>query len=501
MSDSQDHTYDDWVTPSPERGEGGSPPPLDDLGEDAIRQADDDSLIVVLPDDESPSDVTSPDEIDNVTPVPAAPQAPGRQRRVLKKPKPRVVLNPEQRLLVLDSWLRSGLPAKDFAPLVGVSKHTLYLWKKRFDEEGPGGLVDKPRGAVKGSRLSDITKRAIKMMKEANPDWGVQRISDLLLRGPGLAASPQAIAKYLHELGYIVEEHRTRRHDPNRVRRFERARPMQLWQTDLFSFMLKRQNRRVHLVAFMDDHSRFVVSYGLHATASASLVIETLNAGIASWGSPEELLTDNGAQYVTWRGKSAFSKECARRGIKQIVATPRRPQTLGKIERFWGTLWRECVERAIFIDLEDARRRIGHFIDHYNFQRPHQGIESAVPADRFFNTAPEVLQALKRRAAENALELARDGLPRPPLYLVGNVGGQAVSIHGQGDRVVLHRGANERQEVDLSAPQPPPIPEPVASRSSPPVANDALGQEAPLPPGESVIDDFEPPTASQEAEA
>ena len=38
-------------------------------------------------------------------------------------------LTAEQRLLILDTWHRSGLPAKGFAPLVGVSKHTLYDWK------------------------------------------------------------------------------------------------------------------------------------------------------------------------------------------------------------------------------------------------------------------------------------------------------------------------------------------------------------------------------------
>ena len=109
----------------------------------------------------------------------------------------------------------------------------------------------------------------------------------------------------------------------------------------------------------------------------------------------QEILTDNGTQYVTWRGKSQFTKELEKRGIKQIVATPQRPQTLGKIERFWGTLWRECVESAVFLDLDDARRRIGLFIDHYNFQRPHSGIDGLVPADRFFQAAPEVLATLK----------------------------------------------------------------------------------------------------------
>src|SRR4051812_12370810 len=61
---------------------------------------------------------------------------------------------------------------------------------------------------------------------------------------------------------------------PDKMRRFERARPNQLWQTDLFTFVLKRQNRRLHLVGFMDDHSRFVVGYGLHASASGALVLE-----------------------------------------------------------------------------------------------------------------------------------------------------------------------------------------------------------------------------------
>ncbi len=100
------------------------------------------------------------------------------------------------------------------------------------------------------------------------------------------------------------------------------ARPNQLWQTDLFPFVLKRQNRRVYLVAFMDDHSRFITGYGLHASQSTALVLEVLRAALTSHGTPEEVLTDNGSQYVTWRGKSAFSKELERRGIRQVGPPP-----------------------------------------------------------------------------------------------------------------------------------------------------------------------------------
>ena len=425
----------------------------------------------------------------------------GRAPRLVKpEPKERVVHTPQQRLLILDTWQRSGLPAGDFAALAGLSKHTLYAWKKRFDEQGPAGLMDEQRGAKEGSRLPELTKRTILMLKQQHPEWGCQRISDLLYRGPALPASPSAVARVLHEAGYELEEVSTRPH-PDKVRHFERAKPNQLWQTDLFTFVLKRQNRRVYLVAFMDDHSRFIVSYGLHASQSSALVLEVLRAGVASYQTPEEILTDNGSQYVTWRGKSAFTRELEQRGIKQIVAAPRRPQTLGKIERFWGTLWRECVETAIFIDLEDARRRIGLFIDHYNFQRPHQGIDGLVPADRYFGNAADVLKTLRARVAANALELARNGVPKPPFYMTGQVAGQSFSVHAEGERVVLTRAGAARQEIELVSPgavdpdaasasteQPATsasLPQPLCPDGSP---AGEFGNEEPVLPGESLLD-------------
>jgi transposase InsO family protein len=385
--------------------------------------------------------------------VPPNLKARPRRGRLLK-PEDTKGLNftPEQRLMILDSWQRSKLPAGDFAPLVGLSKHTLYAWKKRFDREGPGGLVDHPRGSVKGSRLPDLTRRAILMLKESNPDYGCERISDLLARGPALQASPNAVARVLKEAGYVFDEVPTHAHE-DRIREFERARPNQLWQTDLFTFILKRQNRRLYLVAFMDDHSRFVLSFGLHASQSSALVLEVLRAAISSYQSPEEILSDNGSQYVTWRGKSAFAKELEKRGIKQVISAPQHPQTLGKIERFWGTLWRECIETAVFLDLEDARRRIGLFIDYYNFQRPHRGLDGLIPADRFFGMAPEVLKTMKARVAANALELARNGIPRNPFYITGQVGGKPFSVHAEGERVILTRGEG-REEVELSSPPP-----------------------------------------------
>jgi transposase InsO family protein len=413
-------------------------------------------------------------------------------------PPERRQLTPAQRLLVLDAWLRSKLPAQDFAPLVSLSHHTLYAWKKQFERFGPAGLSDRSRAARPSGRLPEATQRAILMMKEAHPAWGVERISDMLVRSEGYAASASSVRRVLHEAGYESEEMVVPAHRPPRVQSFERARPNQLWQSDLFTFVLKRENRRVHLVVFLDDHSRFIVGFGLHATASGALVREVFETGVANFGAPAEVLTDNGPQYHSWRGKSAFRKLLERRGVQHLVARPKHPQTLGKTERFWGTLWREFLETSVFQGLEDARTRLGHYIDHYNFQRTHQGIDGLVPADRYFSAAPEVRRALEKRVQANAADLAQHGVPRKTFYLAGRVGDEGISLHGEGAKVILTREGGDREEVDLNVTgrraAPGTTTEPVAPVTAQPPLPPTPGEEvtdAPAP-GSSVLDEVLP---------
>ena len=103
----------------------------------------------------------------------------------------------EQRLLLLDSWIRSNLSATDFAALVGVTPTTLYGWRKRFEAQGPAALLGHRKG-TSGSRLPEPTRRSILMMKDAHPDWGQDRLHDMLLRTDGLSASPSAIQRVMH---------------------------------------------------------------------------------------------------------------------------------------------------------------------------------------------------------------------------------------------------------------------------------------------------------------
>jgi hypothetical protein len=119
-----------------------------------------------------------------------------------------------------------------------------------------------------------------------------------------------------------------------------------------------------------------------------------------------------------------------------------------------------------------------------------------VPADRFFAAAPEVLATLQARVADNALQLARTGMPRKSFYLTGRVGEQSISLHAEGSRVILTREDGSREQVDLAAPGPRAVPgqradlpDPVAveGRLMPGVADH---EEAATAPGASVLDEI-----------
>jgi hypothetical protein len=99
---------------------------------------------------------------------------------------------------------------------------------------------------------------------------------------------------------------------------------------------------------------------------------------------------------------------------------------------------------------------------------------------------------LQARVAANALTLARQGVPKTPLYLTGQVGGKPVSLHAEGERVILTGPEGARQEVDLGAAAPAArqeLPEPVCPAG---VVRGLTEDEVPAP-GTSVLDEVLPP--------
>lgn len=333
------------------------------------------------------------------------------------------------KLLVVQERMK-GTPEKEVAAAFGVSAAAVQKWTTAFRRHGPAALDSRrsKRSGKPGLRplKSGVVQQQVVALKREHETWGTRRIRDVLARFEALGVSEQQVRRILHEEGLIEPPApaKAREHAP---RRFERAAPNQLWQSDIFTFRLRR-SERLYVCVFMDDHSRFVVGHALAHHQKSALVMEAFERGIAAYGQPTEVLTDNGRQYTVWRGKTEFEEQLTRMGIHHLRSRPQHPQTLGKVERFWKTLWDEFLGRTVFAHVVDAQRRLDHFISHYNFQRPHQALDGHVPADRFFRAAAHVRAEIERAVQANELRLALEQPPRKPFYVVGQLGDQRLSI-------------------------------------------------------------------------
>lgn len=359
----------------------------------------------------------------------------------------RVRHSPVERKKTVEAYLASGMNRQLFAATWGISPQTLRDWVERYESMGSDGLMNRPRrpddGRL-GMKVPQAVQDEIIATKKREPEWGFKSIKNWLYRSRGVKVSTGSIRKTVKQEGLpLAIKPKKRRRSSEKVRRFERARPMQLWQSDITQYTLGPSSMRVYLTVFMDDHSRYVVGWRLQSRQTADLVLDAFKDAMVRFGKPEEVLTDQGRQYFAWRGKSELEKLLEKEGIKHVVSRAHHPQTLGKCERFWETVRIEFWDRIRPKDLEEARERLKHFIDHYNHQRPHQGIDGETPADRFFGVAEEVREIIEKTVSENALRVALGELPRPPAFLIGQVGDQKIAFHGtSGGFFLTHENIN-----------------------------------------------------------
>ncbi|MCB2181221.1 MAG: IS481 family transposase [Desulfobulbaceae bacterium] len=339
----------------------------------------------------------------------------------------------EFRLRVVRMRLEEKYSPKLISETTGVGRSTINAWVRRYQQFGEEGLKSKPRSGPGPSRVDKVVKDKIIEMKKSNPVFGVRRISDFLKRFFLLKASPATVHKTLSEADLLEKKRPKQKKNPPKPRFFERSTPNQLWQSDICTFRLAGKN--AYLIGYIDDYSRYITGLGLYRSQTAEHVLETYRRATGEYGVPKEMLTDNGRQYVNWRGTTKFEKELQKDRIKHIRSRPHHPMTLGKIERFWKTILQEFLLRCQFDSFEDAKERLKMWVKYYNHRRPHQGICGLCPADRYFEIQHELKQTIARGIADNCLELALRGKPQSPFYMVGRMNGQNVVIRAEKGKV------------------------------------------------------------------
>jgi len=145
------------------------------------------------------------------------------------------------------------------------------------------------------------------------------------------------------------------------------------------------------LFVAVDDHSRigFTDVYPDQGELSAVQFLENLVAYYRSLGvTVRRILTDNGSAF----NAKSFARTCERLQITHSFTRPYRPQTNGKAERFIQSALREWAYGIPYNHSRERTAMLERWIHHYNWHRPHQGIEGLTPISRLARSRNNLLQ-------------------------------------------------------------------------------------------------------------
>jgi transposase InsO family protein len=345
----------------------------------------------------------------------------------------------EQRYDAVLAVIRDGMAVTEIAEKFGVARQTVHVWLARYEAGGLEALSDrshKPHSSPL-QIAPEIETRALEL-RRMRPTWGPARLRHELKRQgvvplPSLSALYRCLVRH-----HLIEEKAKRKRLPT-YKRWERGRPMELWQMDVVGGIVLEDGTDCKVLTGIDDHSRFCVCAGIMQRATGRPVCGFFLQALERHGVPEEVLTDNGKVFTNRFGikptEVLFDKLCRENGIIHRLTAPASPTTTGKIERFHRTLRQEFIKGRVFSSLCSAQEELDAFVLDYNTNRPHQSLKMATPAERFLNNRVEhaPVVALDRRAFDEDRS-GEDWISR----FVSKNG--TISVQNQLLNVGMHRG-------------------------------------------------------------
>ncbi len=142
-----------------------------------------------------------------------------------------------------------------------------------------------------------------------------------------------------------------------------------------------------YVVSLIDSCSRLAWAEVLPSKKALPVMFRTLkmiNTLHQAYGIVfTEILSDNGSEFASRnnREEHPFEAMLLELGIKHRYTRPYRPQTNGKVERFWRTLDDDLIEGATFDNLEHFANELFEYLIYYNNHRPHQALGGQPPKD------------------------------------------------------------------------------------------------------------------------
>jgi putative transposase len=265
---------------------------------------------------------------------------------------------------------RTELPAQQLVRWIGVGMSKFYDWRARY-----GKVNEHNRLVPRDHWLEAWEREAIIAFHHDHPLEGYRRLTYMMMDADLVAASPATVYRVLAGAGCFA---RWNRMESCKGRGFQQPLlPHEHWHVDISYVNIC--GTFYYLTSVLDGASRYLVHWELRESmreADVEVVLQRAREKFPA--AAPRIITDNGPQFIA-RDFHEFIRLC---GMTHVRTSPYYPQSNGKIERWHGTLKRDCLRAHVPLSLDDARQLVTEFVAHYNLVRLHSAIGYVTPADK-----------------------------------------------------------------------------------------------------------------------
>ncbi|TDO92376.1 integrase core domain-containing protein [Flavobacterium sp. 245] len=279
--------------------------------------------------------------------------------------------------------------AMDFYTANDTCRKSFLKYYNRYKQSGKSlDLLPQKRGPKYKTRrpLPFIEQKVIELREKGNNKYEIVSILN-----PKLGKHTPSYSGVYN----ILKRHKINRLTPKIKKNHQKIikeRMGQLGHIDchyLSKSIVRGENKKLYLVCVIDDYSRIAWAELVSDITSLTVMFASLKClNILSSHYEikfEEILSDNGAEFgpKTSKVKNShpFERMLMELGIVHRYTRPYRPQTNGKVERFWRTLEDDLLRDTDFDSQEELKEELLQYLYYYNHERPHQGIDGKKPIE------------------------------------------------------------------------------------------------------------------------
>jgi putative transposase len=289
---------------------------------------------------------------------------------------------------------KTEISAERFVGWIGVARGKFFDWKKRYGKANEHNAL-----VPRDFWIEPEEKTAILAFHDKNPLEGYRRLTFMMLDQDIVAVSPSTTYRVLSAAGRL--DHWKRGPSKKGTGFVQPLRAHEHWHVDVA--YLNVAGTFYYLCSLLDGASRATVHWEIRETMT-ELDVECIVQRAREKFPAEKprIISDNGPQFIA----KDFKEFIRVAGMTHVRISPGYPQSNGKIERWHKTLKSDAIRVTPPSSLEEARRVVARFVDHYNSVRLHSAIGYITPND-FLAGRAKAIWAERDRKLEAARETRR----------------------------------------------------------------------------------------------